>query len=170
MKDFVRSLFEKYKQKGILIDTNILLLWFVGTVNRERIPKFNRTEKFVPEDYDLLLQILSYFNKIVTTPNILTEVNSLANQLGEPERSKCLSVFAEGVAKLNESYLESTEVVRTDSFTKFGLTDCGIVNIANKNKYLVLTDDFKLANYLQKIGIDTINFNHLRPSGWKLKK
>jgi len=150
MKDFVVSLFEKYKQKGILIDTNILLLWFVGTVNRERISKFNRTEKFVPEDYDTLLQILSYFNKIVTTPNILTEVNSLANQLGEPELSKCLSVFAEKVARLNESYLKSTEVVRTDSFTKFGLTDCGIVNIA-KNKYLVLTDDLKLASYLQKI-------------------
>jgi rRNA-processing protein FCF1 len=169
MKDFVRSLFEKYKQKGILIDTNILLLWFVGTVNRERISKFNRTEKFVPEDYDLLLQILSYFNKIVTTPNILTEVNSLANQLAEPERSKCLSVFAEGVAKLNEFYLESKEVVRTDSFTKFGLTDCGIATLA-KNKYLVLTDDLKLASYLQKIGIDTINFNNIRTYGWKLKK
>jgi len=166
MKDIVRSLFQKYKQKGILIDTNILLLWFVGTVNRERISKFNRTEKFLPEDYDSLVQILSYFNKIVTTPNILTEVNSLANQLGEPERSQCLSVFAQGVARLNESYLESQEVVKTESFTKLGLTDCSIVNIA-KNKYLVLTDDFKLANYLQKIEIDTINFNNIRVYGWK---
>lgn len=167
MKDFVRPLFQKYKQKGILIDTNILLLWFVGMVNRELISKFKRTENFVPEDYDTLLQILSYFNnKIVTTPNILTEVNSLANQLGEPARSKCLSVFAERMARLNESYLESTEVVRTDSFTKFGLTDCGIATLA-KNKYLVLTDDFKLTNYLQKIEIDTINFNNIRVYGWK---
>jgi len=85
---------------------------------------------------------------------------------GEPERSKCLSVFAEKVARLNEFYLESTEVVRTDSFTKFGLTDCGIVNIA-KNKYLVLTDDLKLASYLQKIEIDTIKFNNIRVYGWK---
>jgi rRNA-processing protein FCF1 len=169
MKDIVDDLFPKSKQKGILIDTNILLLWFVGTVNRERISKFNRTEKFVPEDYDILVKILSYFNKIVTTPNILTEVNSLADKLGEPERSKCLSVFAEGVTRLNESYLKSTEAVRTDSFTKFGLTDCGIATLA-KNKYLVLTDDLKLASYLQKIGIDTINFNNIRPSGWKYKK
>ena len=166
MKDLVRSLFQKYKQKGILIDTNILLLWFVGTVNRERISKFNRTENFVPEDYDTLLKILSYFNKIVTTPNILTEVNSLANQLREPERSQFLPVFAEGVTRLNESYLQSTDVVRKDSFTKFGLTDCGIATLA-KNKYLVLTDDFKLTNYLQKIEIDTINFNNIRVYGWK---
>jgi hypothetical protein len=37
MKDYIRSLFEGYKNKGILIDTNILLLWIVGSVNRSRI-------------------------------------------------------------------------------------------------------------------------------------
>ncbi len=35
-----------------------------------------------------------------------------------------------------------------------------------KNKYLVLTDDLKLGNYLQKVGIDTINFNNIRTYGW----
>ena len=165
MKEFIRSLFESYRQKGILIDTNILLLWFVGTVNRSRISKFNRTEQFLPEDYDSLVQILSYFSKNVTTPNILTEVNSLANQLGEPERSQCFSIFAQGVARLDESYIESRTSASMEGFTKFGLTDCGIINLAS-NQYLVLTDDFKLANYLENSGVDTINFNHIRVYGW----
>lgn len=165
MKEFIRSLFQKYKQKGILIDTNILLLWFVGSVNRSRISQFNRTEKFLPEDYDLLLQILSYFSKIVTTPNILTEVNSLVNQLGEPERSQCFSIFAQFFTRLDEFYIESKNAAIQDNFAKYGLTDCGIVMLA-KNKYLVLTDDLKLANYLQKVGIDTINFNNIRTYGW----
>lgn len=164
MKDYIRSLFQSYKHKGILIDTNILLLWFVGTVNRSRISQFNRTEKFLPEDYDLLLSILSYFSKIVTTPNILTEVNSLVNQIGESERSQCYSVFAQAMTVLDEFYIESANAVELDNFTKYGLTDCGIVILA-KDKYLVLTDDFKLANYLQKLGIDTINFNHIRTYG-----
>jgi rRNA-processing protein FCF1 len=165
MKDYIRSLFQSYKQKGVLIDTNILLLWFVGTVNRSRISQFNRTEKFVPEDYDLLVSILSYFSKIVTTPNILTEVNSLVNQIGEPERSQCYAVFAQAMTKLDEFYIESVDAVQLENFTKYGLTDCGIVTLA-KDKYLVLTDDFKLANYLQKVGIDTINFNNIRTYGW----
>lgn len=165
MKDYISSLFKTYKQKGILIDTNILLLWFVGTVNRSRISQFNRTEKFLPEDYDLLVSILSYFSKIVTTPNVLTEVNSLVNQIGEPERSQCYSVFAQAMTALDEFYIESVNAVQLDNFTKYGLTDCGIVTLA-KNKYLVLTDDFKLANYLQKVGIDTINFNNIRTYGW----
>jgi uncharacterized protein YaiI (UPF0178 family) len=53
-----------------------------------------------------------------------------------------------------------------DKFTKFGLTDCGIINLC-REQYLVLTDDLKLANYLQKEGIDTINFNNIRTYGWK---
>jgi rRNA-processing protein FCF1 len=166
MKEYMRSLFSKYKQKGILIDTNILLLWFVGSTNRARISLFNRTEKFLPEDYDTLVEILSYFSKKVTTPNILTEVNSLVDKLGEPERSKCFSIFARDLTILDELYIESSIATQTEKFAKFGLTDCGIINVA-REQYLVLTDDLKLANYLQKLGIDTINFNNIRVYGWK---
>ncbi|MCT7980395.1 hypothetical protein NG792_21980, partial [Laspinema sp. C3] len=105
MNDYVSQVFKHYKCKGIVIDTNILLLWCVGTVNRSRISKFSRTEKFLPEDYDIILKVLEYFNKIVTTPNILTEVNSLVNQMGEPERSQCLQVLGQGVTKLDEFYI-----------------------------------------------------------------
>lgn len=165
MKDEISSLFARYQQKEILIDTNILLLYFVGTVNRERISRFKRTQQFVPENYDLLVQILDSFQKIVTTPNILTEVNSLANQLGEPERSRCFTIFAEGISKLEESYISSKAIATNERFTKFGLTNFGISNLA-KNQYLVLTDDLKLAVYLQKEAIDTINFNNIRVYGW----
>jgi hypothetical protein len=71
----IESLFSRYRQKGVLVDTNILLLYFVGATNRERISRFNRTQNFIPEDYDLLLQVLGYFQTIATTPNILTEVS-----------------------------------------------------------------------------------------------
>lgn len=47
----IDSLWARYRQKGILVDTNILLLWFVGAVNRDRISQFKRTQKFSPEDF-----------------------------------------------------------------------------------------------------------------------
>ena len=166
MSDYISQLIEGYKRRGILIDTNILLLWCVGTVNRQRISKFNRTEKFLPEDYDTLLRVLAYFSKIVTTPQILTEVNSLVNQLGEPERSQCLQVLAEQMTLLDEFYIASATIGKATNFTKFGLTDCGIVELS-RDKFLVLTDDFKLANYLAVTEIDALNFNHVRPYGWR---
>jgi rRNA-processing protein FCF1 len=165
MRDYISSLFSRYRQKGILIDTNILLFYFVGTVNQERISRFNRTQQFVPEDYDLLVQIINYFHRVIVTPNILTEVNSLANQLGEPERSQCFSIFAQSIAALEEFYIESEAVTTNKGFTKFGLTDSGILSLS-RDRYLVLTDDLKLAAYLQKEGIDAINFNNIRVSGW----
>lgn len=168
MKDFLKSLFSRYRRQGVLIDTNILLLYFVGTVNRERISQFNRTEKFTPEDYDLLQRMMQQFQKIVTTPNILTEVSNLINQIKEPERSQCFLIFTrltQGVLDLDEIYIESKSVTAVEKFSKFGLTDCGILNLAKK-QYLVLTDDFKLANYLESEGIDVINFNHVRTWGW----
>ncbi|MDY6804470.1 MAG: PIN domain-containing protein [Cyanobacteriota bacterium] len=163
MTHYLDSLFARYCQKGILVDTNILLLLFVGTVNRKRISLFKRTQQFVSEDYDLLSNILSKFVAVVTTPNILTEVNSLINQLGEPERSQCLQLLAKTIEEegLSEFYVESRLVAQESNISKYGLTDSGIVHLA-KNKYLVLTDDFKLANYLNKSEIDVINFNNLR--------
>ncbi|MEH1812965.1 MAG: PIN domain-containing protein [Nostoc sp.] len=169
MKDLIASLVRRYSQKGILIDTNILLLFLVGNVNRERITKFNRTQQFIPEDYELLLEFIARFQKLVTTPNILTEVNSLANQLGEPERSQCFAIFAQfvkNVALLDEYYVNSLDAVNTEKFIKFGLTDSGILTLS-KGKYLVLTDDFKLASYLQSVEVDVINFNNIRVFNWK---
>ena len=165
MSNAIRSLFAKYRQKGILIDTNILLLYLVGSVNRARISKFNRTEKFTLEDYDILLEIISFFPTRVTTPNVLTEVNSLSNQLGEPERSTCLKIFAASMSLLDEQYIDSQTISQQTEFVRFGLTDCGIIEVA-RNQYLVLTDDLKLAGHLLSQGIDTVNFNNLRILNW----
>lgn len=163
--DDVQKLFNRYRNKGILIDTNILLLLIVGSSNRKRISQFKRTQQFIPEDYDLLIKLINLFYKIIITPNILTEVNSLTNQIGEPERSKCVTIFAQLISEIEECYLSSQETVKNNGFIKFGLTDCGIIELS-KNQYLVLTDDLKLSNYLQKLEIDSINFNHLRFYLW----
>ena len=152
------SLLRKYFQKGILVDTNILLLLFVGELGRERIASFRRTEQFSPRDYDLLVDLLKRFKVIATTPNVLTEVNSLLNKLGEPARA----VFSKVLVLLEESYMPSKDIASLEwPFLKYGLTDCGIAELA-QSKYLVLTDDLKLAFYLNQKGIDTINFNNLR--------
>ena len=163
----IQSLIIKYARKGIIVDTNILLLFFVGSTNRDRIKKFNRTEKFIPEDYDILVQLLENFSLIVVTPNILTEVNSFINQLGEPERGRCLLIFSKFISteKFNEQYVESQKIVTQQEFIRFGLTDCGIVEVA-RDRYLVLTEDFRFANHLHALGIDTINFNNIRTLNW----
>jgi hypothetical protein len=158
-------LLTRYKSKGVLIDTNLLLLYFVGVYDPRRISKFKRTMTFTVEDFYLLVGFFNYFSKVVTTPNILTEVNSLANQLPDNLKSTFYPNFASQLVALEEHYIESAKLSNTVQFPKIGLTDSGIMDLA-LGQFLVLTDDFRLFGYLEKQGIDVINFNHIRTMNW----
>ena len=106
-----------------------------------------------------------FFSKVVTTPNILTEVSNLSNSLPERVKFNYFSEFARKVTILEEVYLESRQVCGILDFNKFGLTDSGIAYMLPQ-QYLVLTVYFPLAGYLQKIGVAVVNFNHIRTLNW----
>jgi rRNA-processing protein FCF1 len=165
MTDPILGLIERYHSGGVLIDTNILLLYFVGSYNRELIPRFKRTVQFTVEDFDLLVRLLSRFAQIVTTPNILSEVNSLSGQIGQPAKIAYFEQFARGIATLDEQYVASATASGLSEFPKLGLTDSGILHLAG-GKYLVLTDDLRLCAFLEKTGVDVLNFNHIRWIAW----
>jgi rRNA-processing protein FCF1 len=161
----IEELILRYKNSGILIDTNILLCYLVGLLDTNKIPSFKRTAQFVQEDFKLLCTLVGYFKQIVTTPNILAEVNSLSQQLREPDRTRLFEIFSRQIQVLDEHYVESRIASERQEFTRVGLTDSGIISLS-PGKYLVLTDDFRLTNFLSKNGVDVINFNHIRVAGW----
>lgn len=163
--DYVLELISLYKAKGILIDTNLLLLYFVGKYDADLISKFKRTMAFTVEEFLLLAMILQSFDRVITTPNVLTEVSNLSGQLPKNLHSDFYSDFAARIPVLEERYTASGTIAASVHFNKFGLTDSGIVDIV-KRSYLVLTDDLALFGYLQNLGIDAINFNHIRQLAW----
>jgi rRNA-processing protein FCF1 len=160
------QLLAQYKGKGVLVDTNLLLLYFVGLYDRGRVPKFKRTMKFAVEDFDTLLGFFRFFDKVITTPNVLTEVSNLAGQLPDDLKQAFYFLFAQQLAFFEEHYLTSAALSSTAHFPKLGLSDCGIMELS-RNQYLVLTDDFRLAGHLESQGIDVINFNHVRTMNWR---
>ena len=157
--------FQRYRQAGILVDTNVLLLFFIGAFDQDLIPKFKRTRQFTVEDYATLTSILGLFDKIATTPHILTEVSNLSGQLGEPARSEYFKKFSSDITLLEEENVVSRDVATMQEFVRFGLTDTGIIRLT-RGRYLVLTDDFRLSQYLQNAGVDVVNFNHIRTTNW----
>lgn len=165
MADYFLDLLNSYRTKGALVDANLLLVYFVGSYDPTQITKFKRTRAFTEDDFYTLAALITFFSKIVTTPNVLTEVNSLSNQLPESIKPSYYSEFAQRVDTLEEHFLESRSVSRAAHFARFGLTDSGIVELV-KDKYLVITDDLRLASYCQNTGIDVINFNNIRTMNW----
>lgn len=145
----------------MLLDTNLLLLYAVGAHDRDLIPRFKRTAAFTPEDFRILADTLDPFAHVLTTPHILTEVSNLAGQFAEPLKQAVFRTLAAVIGMLTELQLPARDVAADPAFPRFGLTDIAILRHA-RDKCLVLTDDFRLSQYLAHEKVEVLNFNHLR--------
>lgn len=155
------SLLRRYRSAGVLLDANLLLLYVIGTFDRDLIPRFKRTAVYTAEDYGVLTRALDSFAHVLTTPHILTEVSNLASQLAEPLRQSVFRTLATVIGVLAELQPPAREISTDPAFPRFGVTDIAILQ-QGRGKYLVLTDDFRLSQYLAHEQVDAINFNHLR--------
>jgi hypothetical protein len=89
----------------LLIDANLLLLLVVGSADRSLIESFKRTRAYTREDFDLLLRLVARFPKVVTTPNVLTEVSNLAGQLRDPTRRAIRQKLSRLITDIGEDYI-----------------------------------------------------------------
>lgn len=159
--DYHKILMSKYRNKGLLLDSNLLLLYFIGLYDYNKISTFKRTTKYTIEDFDIISHIINFFDRVITTPHIVTEISNLSGQLSGKIKSCYFEIFAKQIKLLEENSKPSKDLCDSECFRKFGLTDSGIVEIS-RNTYLVMTDDLPLSGYLQSQRIDVINFNHIR--------
>jgi hypothetical protein len=70
-------------------------------------------------------------------------------------------IFSQAVKVIPEQYVPSPMVVENSPFVRLGLTDVVIAKIA-EGEVLVLTDDFRLSQHLERSGLAVVNFNHVR--------
>jgi len=159
------GLIEKHRGTGVLIDANLVILYLVGRVNRERIKTCKRTQAYTAEDFDLLERLASCFSRFFTTPHVLTEVSNLTGSLVGRERLAIRRLIGLIVEQMEESFEPSRTVVRDACFERLGLTDAAIAKLCERGT-LVLTADLDLYLALQTRGADALNFSHIRVLGW----
>lgn len=145
----------------LLIDTNILCLLAVGRLGREQISRHKRLRAYSAADFDLLLDVMSRFSGIVTTPHVLAESSNLLSQSQEPLATAARRSLAELTATLDERMIPAVLVVQRPEYGRLGLTDSGILDLLDKDCLLISAD---LGLYLasEAAGFPAINFNHLR--------
>jgi hypothetical protein len=160
-----RALIIKHKSKGVLVDTNLLVLFLVGLVNKRRIPEFKRTRNFTIEDFDLLERLIAWFGKLVATPHVLSQVSDLTDLNGK-DRDKISERFKRLVEQRIEEYYDRSSLLVADPiFGTHGLTDTAVATICFRGT-LVLTADVRLQVALQERNADALNFNHVRTLRW----
>ena len=163
--DFINHHITAYKNtvnKGLFVDTNLILLYLIGKINKNFIGTFSRTKVYTVTDYENVKNIIEqhFQQKLITTPNVLTEVNSLANKLTGDYKAIFTQLFSNFLNQMDEIYQESKYITSVNEFKKFGLTDAVIIKVVKNHSLLFLTDDFRLSNYMSKSYKNTLNIRH----------
>lgn len=156
LNDYLWNLIQKYKQKGLLVDTNIILLYLVGSYDPSMIREFKRTSGFTEDDFERVWKFIKYFDLIITTPHVLTEVSDFIDN-----RQYLQSVLKAYIENAEEIFLESLELLKKETFLKFGLADTSVTFTA-KDNYLIFTDDNPLYGFLINSQIDAVNLDQVR--------
>ena len=76
--------------RDVIIDSNIFILFLAGQINENKIERYTRNSLYTKEDYCFLLKILAGYDRIITSPNILTEVDNILNRITGEDKYRYL--------------------------------------------------------------------------------
>ena len=154
-----------HRDRGILMDTNVLLLFLFACFKPQMIGR-KRLEKYTNDDGELLKRYVQKFGRILTTAHVLTETSNLARQIVDREMRLELMKSFYPLFCLNRSdsfkhcVVEGKTLI-TWQFVRLGLTDSCLAALVRRRKRLLLTDDLDLYQASVVAG-DAINFTHMR--------
>lgn len=150
----------------LLIDTNLLLVLLIGALDPAQIERFKRTSGYTRKDFELLRAFIGRYTRLLTTPNILTEVSNLVGQLSGPLKQRAFMTLKNLTDRtIEEQYWPAAELTQIPSFPVLGLADVSVIAAAESG-VTVLTADFPLYNRLTSAGLLAINYTHLRMQAW----
>jgi rRNA-processing protein FCF1 len=143
--------------RDVIIDTNILILFLAGQINENRIKNYTRNSLYTKEDYYLLLNILSNYDRIITSPNILTEVDNILNRLTGEDKYRYLILIKAIYKQTIEKYIRTETVSQNWYFDTLGITDSAILMMAKESE-LLISGDSSLCDYAKSLNIKTFDF------------
>lgn len=142
-----------YKRE-IIIDTNLLLLLIIGSVEDGKfISSSKRLKKFSVNDYRLLLKAIEIFGEGYTTKYIAAEVSNLID-LKSYAQEKAFEIARAMFATFKEINSDLNNDLSHRYFLEYGLTDSKLIELAST--HLIFTDDERLSPLLWGAGMDNV--------------
>ena len=122
---------------GAFIDTNLLVLLVVGSVDRKLVDTHPRTPTFKPEDYDRLFGIINKLKRVFVTPNTLTETSNLLKQ---PRDKQAIDRLRSLIGESEERVVASATAAHNSEFARLGLTDTVLLEVISAKRPLITVD------------------------------
>lgn len=146
---------------GLLIDSNLLVLLIVGSVNPNRISTFKRTSKYHRTDFELLAKFAAEFQFLYSVPHVFAEVSNLTDLKGQ-DRERARAVLSQFIQTSEEHLIPSATAAGSPYYQWLGLVDAAILQAASVTRCHVITDDSDLYSALSRGGIMVTYFGHLQ--------
>jgi hypothetical protein len=143
----------------LLVDTNLLLLLFVGTVSRSYIAAHRRTRIHTIDDFVLLKLRIGDAAIFATMPNVLAETACQIRQFDQGRLAPVLEAFRSYAEAA--TYAPSADAVGSVDFDRLGPNDVSIPN-AREPDVTLITDDLHLYRTSAMSGRKVLNFSHER--------
>jgi len=161
LEDIRRYCKERGKKK-VMVDTNLLLLFLVGSCDINFLSSCESTSKYSKNDHQLLLGMLRYFDsEIVITPHVLAEFSNLSRRdIKEPRLSYYLATVLDALKRHKEEHVPLEIILKSkiNVLSSYGFTDISITEAALKINAVILTDDIGLGLYADSKNIANIKF------------
>lgn len=147
------------KTNGIIIDTNLLIIYLVGLYD----PKLIDEKTFI-----YLQRVLAYTGaKIIITPHIITEISNMTitkKVVKDPGFEVYISKLIGIFENAGEELVEMARLISNPKLlAAFGFTDLSIVEAAKTLQCGVMTADAKLATHLLNNKCYAQNIEYLIP-------
>lgn len=147
---------------GVYIDSTLLVLYVVGSVDPELIACHRRLRAYTADDYQTLVDLIRPRARILVTPNTLTETSNLIAQHREPQRSVFVEMLRWVIENSEEVVVASAVASRNRVFGRLGLTDAALLEVITAETPLLTTDLGLYLAALNKHYECAVNFTHHR--------
>ncbi len=148
--------------RGIFVDSSLLVLLAAGATDPAIIRRHRRLRTFRVEDFERLQKMLGRFERVLVTPNTLTEASNLLLQHREPDRSRLVSSLGTLIRESHEVFAPSSDAVEHPWFSRLGLTDAALLGLVSTETPLVTVDmDLYLAA-VEANPLSAVNYRHVQ--------
>ena len=128
------------RRPAVLLDTNLFVLLVVGRVAPALVGVHKRLRAYDSAANTLLGNVLTGFDVLVSTPNILTETSNLLGRSDDEFGLRCTAMLRYLIESAVEIPVPSRSAAAIPAFSWLGLADAATIE-ALKDDTLLLTDD-----------------------------
>lgn len=165
------------KAHGVVLDTNMLIIYLIGLADHEKIGKTQRTKEYTEKDFQCLYHLvdISKNKKLYITPQSIPETLFLLgmdpgkNKDDGPIKTikKLKAILMEELKKSEELYVKTPDIVANHKdweFCTYGIADLSFEHSLQSNSLVFISSDERYVDYLVNKGIFATSLKRIKES------